>query len=43
MYCPSLKGTARPGGAVWADAATIIPWNIYMHYGDVALLEEAYR
>ena len=42
MYCPSLKGTARPGGAVWADAATIIPWNIYMHYGDAALLAETY-
>ncbi len=41
-YSPSLKGEAVHGGAVWADAATIIPWNVYMNYGDVELLRENY-
>ena len=42
MYSPSLKKTAGYGGAVWADAATIIPWNIYKVYGDKRLLSEHY-
>ena len=41
-FSPSLRGTAPHGGAVWADAGTIIPWNVYMNYGDTALLEENY-
>ena len=41
-YSPSLQGEAVHGGAVWADAATIIPWNVYMNYGDSELLREAY-
>ena len=42
MYVPSLKGEAGPGGAVWADAATIIPWQVYQAYGDKDLLRESY-
>ena len=42
MYVPSLKGEAGPGGAVWSDAATIIPWQIYWAYGDKDLLRESY-
>ena len=30
------------GGAVWADAATIVPWTVYQHYGDLPLLRESY-
>ena len=41
-FSPSLKGEAIHGGAVWADAGTIIPWNLYMNYGDEALLRESY-
>lgn len=41
-FSPSLKGEAIHGGAVWADAGTIIPWNVYMNYGDRALLAENY-
>ena len=26
----------------WADAGVIIPWNVYMAYGDKTLLEECY-
>ena len=42
MYSPSLKKEAGEGGAVWADAGTIIPWNIYLNYGDKNLLEKKY-
>ncbi|MBP3426735.1 MAG: family 78 glycoside hydrolase catalytic domain [Clostridia bacterium] len=42
QYSPSLKGAGNHGGAVWADAGTIIPWDVYMNYGDLALLEENY-
>ena len=41
-FSPSLKGEAIHGGAVWADSGTIIPWNLYMNYGDEALLRESY-
>ena len=41
-FCPSLRGGAIHGGAVWADAGTIIPWNVYQNYGDKALLRENY-
>ena len=43
MYSPSLKKEAGEGGAVWADAGTIIPWNIYMIYGDKKLLGKNYN
>ena len=42
MYSPSLKKEAGEGGAVWADAGTIIPWNLYLNYGDKNLLEKNY-
>ena len=28
------------GSSVWGDAATVIPWNVYLHYGDKAILEQ---
>ena len=42
MYSPSLKQSAGHGGAVWSDAATIIPWNLYQAYGDKTELENQY-
>ena len=42
MFSPSLKGKGGKGGAVWSDVGTILPWCVYMHYGDRALLEESY-
>ncbi|MBQ9032341.1 MAG: family 78 glycoside hydrolase catalytic domain [Parasporobacterium sp.] len=41
MFSPCLKDGA-PGGPAWADAATIIPWTMYEHYGNRENLEEAY-
>lgn len=33
----------RPGGSsAWADAAVIIPWTVYLCYGDHRILEQQY-
>ena len=42
MWCPSLKRQCDSGGAVWADVGTIVPWNLYMNYGDKNLLKKYY-
>lgn len=41
---PRLKHgiVAEHGSSPWADAAVIIPWNIYLHYGSKTLLVETY-
>jgi len=42
---PDVLSTAdRPAGgsAAWGDAAVIIPWTIYLAYGDRAILERQY-
>ena len=28
------------GSSAWSEAATVIPWNLYVHYGDKAILEQ---
>ncbi|MBP8305256.1 MAG: family 78 glycoside hydrolase catalytic domain, partial [Phycisphaerae bacterium] len=33
----------RAGAAGWADAAVIVPWTLYLCYGDVRILEEQYE
>ena len=30
------------GACPWADAGVIIPWTVYLHYGNKTLLEETY-
>ena len=42
MWTPSMNQCGA-GGAVWADAGTIIPWNTYMNYGDKELLRKNYQ
>ena len=42
MWSPSLKRQCDSGGAVWADVGTILPWNLYMNYGDKNLLKKYY-
>ena len=39
---PNVLGPASGGSAGWADAATIIPWNMYLAYGDKKILETQY-
>ena len=38
---PNVLGAAT-NSAGWADAATIIPWNMYLAYGDKKILERQY-
>ncbi|MBY9078350.1 family 78 glycoside hydrolase catalytic domain [Paenibacillus sp. HN-1] len=30
------------GSSAWGDAAAIIPWNMYIHYGDIAILQQQF-
>ncbi len=39
---PNILGANAGGSAGWADVATIIPWNIYLAYGDKKVLEDQY-
>ncbi|MCD4752338.1 MAG: glycoside hydrolase family 78 protein [Anaerolineaceae bacterium] len=37
-------GRWREGGTcAWGDAATVIPWNVYLHYGDKTILEQQFE
>jgi alpha-L-rhamnosidase len=38
----SAPGKPAAGSAAWADAAVIIPWTMYLSYGDRRVLEEQY-
>ncbi len=39
---PNVLGTGSTGSAGWADAATIIPWDMYIAYGNKKILVEQY-
>lgn len=39
---PNVLGKGAAGSAGWADAATIIPWNMYLAYGDKRILEDQF-
>lgn len=39
---PFIYNLVGAGHVGWADAATIIPWTLYMAYGDTAVLEAQY-
>lgn len=41
-YAPLLKN--RPNeSAIWGDAITFIPWNVYLATGDTGILQENYQ
>jgi alpha-L-rhamnosidase len=40
---PNVLGPNNGASAGWADAATIIPWNMYLAYGDKKILENQYN
>jgi alpha-L-rhamnosidase len=47
FHAPTIKPkgeelgfVAGNGSSIWGDAATIIPWTLYVHYGDKQLLSE---
>jgi alpha-L-rhamnosidase len=39
---PDFEGREPGGAAGWADAAVIVPWNMYLVYGDERILETQY-
>ena len=39
---PNVLGKGSGGSTGWADVSTIIPWNLYLAYGDRRVLEEQY-
>jgi alpha-L-rhamnosidase len=39
---PNVLGAGDGGSTGWADVATIIPWNLYLAYGDRRVLVEQY-
>jgi alpha-L-rhamnosidase len=39
---PNVLGPGAGGSTGWADASTIIPWNMYLAYGDKKILETQY-
>ncbi len=39
---PNVLGPTSGGATGWADVSTIIPWNMYLAYGDKKILEDQY-
>ncbi|MDP4262531.1 MAG: family 78 glycoside hydrolase catalytic domain [Bacteroidota bacterium] len=39
---PNVLGPEAGGATGWADVATIIPWNMWLAYGDKKILEDQY-
>lgn len=39
---PNVMGPDAGGSSGWADVATIVPWNMYLAYGDRQILENQY-
>jgi alpha-L-rhamnosidase len=39
----STPGKPSGGSAAWSDVAVIIPWNMYLSYGDKRILETQYQ
>ncbi|MDX1936764.1 MAG: family 78 glycoside hydrolase catalytic domain [Flavihumibacter sp.] len=39
---PNVLGPSSGGATGWADVATIIPWNMYLAYGDKKILADQY-
>jgi alpha-L-rhamnosidase len=39
---PNVLGANAAGACGWADAATIIPWTMYLAYADKRILEDQY-
>lgn len=39
---PNVLGQNDAGSTGWADVATIIPWDMYLAYGDKRILEQQY-
>lgn len=38
-----MAGYAGDGSCAWGEAATVIPWEVYLHFGDKTILEDQYE
>lgn len=38
-----MSNLSRGGSSAWGDAATVVPWNVYEFYGDIAILEDQFE
>jgi alpha-L-rhamnosidase len=43
FVAPNVLKPTDGGSAGWADVATIIPWNMFLVYGDKKILEDQYE
>jgi alpha-L-rhamnosidase len=39
FFVPAVPATAALPAAAWGDAAVIVPWVLYEHYGDLGILQ----
>ncbi|MDZ7317946.1 MAG: glycoside hydrolase family 78 protein [candidate division KSB1 bacterium] len=39
---PALPESKAGGSSAWADAAVVVPWTVYLYFGDRRILEEQY-
>ncbi len=39
---PNVLDTSSAASAGWSDASTVVPWNMYLAYGDTRILEQQY-
>jgi alpha-L-rhamnosidase len=39
---PNVLGPNSGGSTGWSDVSTIIPWNVFLAYGDTAVLQQQY-
>jgi len=40
---PNIIGKNSAGAAAWADAATVVPWVLYQHFGDAQILADQFE
>ncbi|MDP9736822.1 alpha-L-rhamnosidase [Curtobacterium sp. 260] len=40
---PDVLSNASTPTALWSDVAVSLPWTLYQHYGDAAILERSYE
>ncbi len=40
---PALPELKAGGSAAWADAAVVVPWTVYLYFGDRRILEQQYK
>ncbi|RFZ84098.1 alpha-L-rhamnosidase [Mucilaginibacter terrenus] len=39
---PNVLGAGASGSAGWGEAATVVPWNMYIAYGDKRIVKDQY-